>query len=125
MVRNCVESNFFSVLVNGSPASFFPSFRGVKQGDPLFPFLFILVVNVLSQGLDNLAQDCIMDSYSLSRGCLPVSHLSYVDDIIIFTSYHSRNLRQLMDCLKDYEIAFGQRIFFKKFFFYTEAMSTT
>jgi hypothetical protein len=44
----CVSSTHLSVLINGSPLGFFKASRGLRQGYPLFPFLFLLVVESLS-----------------------------------------------------------------------------
>lgn len=43
-VKDCISGAHFSIIVNGVPAGFFPSFQGVRQGDPLSPCIFILMV---------------------------------------------------------------------------------
>ena len=44
----CYSTTSFSVLVNGSPSGFFQSSRGLRQGDLLFPYLFVMIMEALS-----------------------------------------------------------------------------
>lgn len=62
--------------------------------------------------------DCVIDSYAFPRGCLAISHLSSVDDIILFTFGFSKNLQNLMQFLRDYEHFSGQLINVSKSSFY-------
>ena len=47
-IQSCVSSAHFSIMVNGSPKGYFKSSHGIRQGDPLSPMLFVLVVEALN-----------------------------------------------------------------------------
>ncbi|KAL0292122.1 UNVERIFIED_CONTAM: putative ribonuclease H protein [Sesamum radiatum] len=87
----------------------FKSTRGLRQGDPLSPTLFVIAAECLSRGLELLYQQQPRLTF-LSKSNLPISHLAFADDIVIFSKGTRRELKILMDFLKQYEQMSGQRI---------------
>ncbi|XP_073051343.1 uncharacterized protein [Primulina eburnea] len=109
MISACISHCHFSVNINGSLTGFFGSTRGLRQGDPLSPLLFILGAEYLSRGLDRLYRQYPAIRYR--SGCdLPLSHLAYADDIIIFATGGTREMKSLMDLLHHYENCSGQLV---------------
>ncbi|XP_075480593.1 uncharacterized protein LOC142521250 [Primulina tabacum] len=109
MVSACISHCHFSVNINGSLSGFFGSTRGLRQGDPLSPMLFILGAEYLSRGLDRLYLQHPELRYR--SGCdILISHLAYADDVIIFANGGSRSLRRLMGLLHHYENCSGQLV---------------
>ncbi|KAI3457760.1 hypothetical protein Pfo_014423 [Paulownia fortunei] len=113
LVQNYIEHCWFSVLINGSSSAFFKSSRGLRQGNPLSPSLFIIAAKFLSRGLDSLFQKHKEMSYHSNVG-LRISHLAYADDFIIFTNCKKKGLKRLMNFLDYYCKASGQLINNKK-----------
>ena len=77
----------FSVLVNGSPAVFFQSSRGLRQGDPLSPYLFVVVMEAFSCLLKRVVAGGYLTPSSVQgrRGeGVQISHLLFADDTLIF-----------------------------------------
>ncbi|GJV85190.1 RNA-directed DNA polymerase, eukaryota, partial [Tanacetum coccineum] len=80
-IQSCLKSSRGSILVNGSPTSEFQFYKGLKQGDPLSPLLFILVMESLHLSFHNvvnvgLFKGVVLDNY------LQLSHLFYADDVV-------------------------------------------
>ena len=76
-MKFCISTVKFSILVNRTPSGFFPSQRGLRQGDPLSPFLFILAM----EGLSNLIHTTKMKRWI--RG-FKVDNSAHADDTLIF-----------------------------------------
>lgn len=73
------------ILLNGSPIPPFKLHRGHRQGDPLSPILFNLVMETLNLLLMKGAKMKLWDGISLKENGIMVSHFQYADDAIIFS----------------------------------------
>ncbi|GJR12796.1 RNA-directed DNA polymerase, eukaryota [Tanacetum coccineum] len=80
-IQGCLSSAMGSILVNGSPTSKFKFHKGLKQGDPLSPFLFILVMDSLHLSFNNIMNAGLFKGIHIDDS-LTLSHLFYVDDAI-------------------------------------------
>ena len=80
---SCITSVSFAILINGAATSFFHAQRGLRQGCPLSPLLFLLVAEGLSRYLKDAVSRGGFGGIRL-RGGLTITHLLFVDDILIF-----------------------------------------
>lgn len=84
LVRLCVSTSKFSLLINGSPYGFFTAQRGLRQGDPMSPALFTFIAEILSQLLHRAELAGHISGVKVSRTSPWISHLLYADDLIIY-----------------------------------------
>lgn len=126
LIWRLLSNNWYSVLINGQSHGFFHSTRGVKQGDPLSPALFILSAEVLSRALNALFEDGRFVGYGMPKWSTKINHLSYADDTIIFTSADRYSLKKIVSVLQAYETQSGQKINKEKsgFFMHQNAATT-
>ena len=110
LVMNNLKGAWFSVLVNGRTYGFFQSGRGVKQGDPLSPYLFLLVADSLSRGLNELLASTKISPFALSRGCFSITHLSFADDVLVFMRGLRSDIKEMLDFLAIYPGGTGKRV---------------
>jgi hypothetical protein len=80
----CVSTVSFSILVNGNPSPSFRPQRGIRQGDPLSPYLFILCFDVLSSLITKLQDNNKIKGLSIATNAPNITHLFFVDDSILF-----------------------------------------
>ncbi|KAK4384257.1 hypothetical protein Sango_3078900 [Sesamum angolense] len=83
-IEECVTTPMFSVCINGNPHDFFKGARGLRQGDPMSPFLFILVMEVLQLMMQQLIDQNKGFSYHWSCKELGLFQLSFADDLLLF-----------------------------------------
>ncbi|XP_015165490.1 uncharacterized protein [Solanum tuberosum] len=110
IVWKIMSNNWYSIIVNGTRHGFFHSTRGLKQGDPLSPSLFILGAEVLSRMLNNLYDNQHFHGFQIDFRGPQINHLSFADDVIIFTSGREESLKLIMETLSTYEDTSDQLI---------------
>ena len=81
----------------------FKSSRGLCQGDPISPFLFILVTDVLSWLLLQKEHVGLLHRAKIARNCPPVSHLMFANDLIVFSHATMEGLEAIKSCLSQFQ----------------------
>ena len=97
-IRWCISTVCCSVLVNSSTSGFFSSSRGLRQGDPLSPYLFILVMEILSCLISRAKDGDFIEGFWVKERNdvgVEVSHLFFADDTLIFCDASKENLEYL------------------------------
>lgn len=110
LVMSCVTTSTLSVLINGKPGPFFNPSRGLRQGDPLSPFLFLFVNDVLSKMIIKSCQSAMLSPVTIGPQNLGVSHLFFADDSLFFLQATLQNCEMLSDLLHTFCVASGQLI---------------
>ncbi|XP_074266637.1 uncharacterized protein LOC141589915 [Silene latifolia] len=109
-VMRCVRIVSYEVLINGSPSEAFVPSRGLRQGDPLSPYLFILCAEVLSSMIRRKVEEGVLHGIRVAPLSPFISHLFFADDSIIFVKVSEVQARVVMDLLGKYERASGQLV---------------
>jgi len=104
-IRLYISTSSFSVLLNGSPFGLFSPSRGLRQGDPLSHFLFIIGMEVISRLFHQSLR-----GFKIARSRSPLNHLLFADDLVIFTTATSSEAIIINYCLNKYSSWSGQTI---------------
>ena len=83
LIEQCITTTRFSVAINGELCGYFKGTKGLRQGDPLSPYLFVLALEVFSQMLRAKFSDGSI-GYHPKASSPSVTHLDFADDIMIF-----------------------------------------
>ncbi|XP_021971305.1 uncharacterized mitochondrial protein AtMg01250-like [Helianthus annuus] len=109
-VKGIFASSRASILVNGSPTFQFNSEKGLRQGDPLSPFLFLIVMECLSWMLDKAKSIGEHRGISWSANDMNINHIFYADDALIMGEWSRSNLQCTARILRVFYLCSGLRI---------------
>lgn len=113
-IRECLSTASISVLINCSPTKVFLMSRGLRQGDPLSPFLFLIVVESLHLLLEEAKTKNLMSGIKVGASNLFISHLQYADDTILMAPASLANVLAIKSILRWFELLSGLKVNFHK-----------
>ena len=118
----CVKTVSYSMLVNDELKGLIKPTRGIRQGDPLSPFLFLLCTEGLNNLILKAASEGSLHGFALSRRSPKLTHLLFANNKLLFCRSNINECQKVLDLLASYESMFGQQInrgktsiFFSKF----------
>ena len=110
LIMMCVTLANYVVLVNGIPTGKIIPTRGIRQGNSISPYLFLICAKVLSSLLIKADREGVLEGVPTSRRGPRLNHLFFVDDSLLFCKANLRHLSHLSNLLKSYELASGQKL---------------
>jgi len=119
----CISTVKFSLIINGNSEGFFQSQRGLRQGDPLSPFLFILAM----EGLNHMIRRANVNGWLIGfkaklqgrmENEVGITHLLYADDSLIFCEPEVTQIRHIRAILTIFEGVSGLHVNWQKSFLY-------
>ncbi|XP_012477492.1 uncharacterized protein LOC105793109 [Gossypium raimondii] len=114
LVMKCISTTSYVVNTNGGYGRSFKPTRGLRQGDPLNPFLFLMCSEGLSALMRLASKERLLKAAKASRRGPKITHLLFADDCILFGEATARGATVLKEILKEYGKSSGQCVNFNK-----------
>ena len=109
-IMDCVSGPSMSILWNGEKSESFKPARGLRQGDPLSPYLFVLSMERLCHCIEGAVEEKKWKPVILSRGGPQLSHICFADDLILFAEASVVQVRVIRGVLEIFCRASGQKV---------------
>ena len=110
LILECISSVQYGVLINGQPHGLITPQRGLRQEDPLSPYLFILCTEALIANIKKAERMKQLTGLKVARSCPAISHLLFADDSLFFCKANKEECQTILRILKEYEKVSGQQI---------------
>ncbi|XP_057747786.1 uncharacterized protein LOC130966983 [Arachis stenosperma] len=110
VISYCISTTFMNILWNGSPSETFRPTRGIRQGDPLSPYIFVLCIERLSHLINKLIHEKQWEPIMLSRGGPKISHLCFADDLVLFAKADMKQVQIIKNALSLFCGCSGQKV---------------
>eukprot|EP00253_Pinus_taeda_P006650 PITA_06650 len=106
----CISEPWIAPLVNGRSAGFFKATRGLRQGCPMSPLLFLIQASVLSFHLNNQMQEQEISGISIARGVQNINHVLFADDTLLLGTASIDSARKFKETLDEYCMESGSSL---------------
>jgi hypothetical protein len=113
-ILNLTSKSFFSILINGAPYKTFTPLEAFRQGDPLSPFIFVIMAKGLSHYIKAHIDNGTLQGLTLSGIQPPVSHSQFVDDTLMMGLCYFLGSQHYRQILNDFSAASGISINYEK-----------
>ena len=112
---SCVTTSFFLVRINGKAYGNFKPTRGIRQGDPLSLYLFLICAEAFTSLLAREVENGWLHGVSISQYAPTISYLLFADDSLLFCQTKQEEVQVISNVLELYAVASGQCINLEKF----------
>lgn len=102
IIMQCVSTSMMQILWNGGVTEEFKPTRGIRQGDLISPYLFMLTMERLGHAIKLAVADGRWKPIVLGRGCPPLSHLFFADDLVLFGEASIDNVIAMRSVLEQF-----------------------
>jgi hypothetical protein len=109
-IKACINNPWISPLLNGRPTNFFKASRGLRQGFPLSPFLYILLADSLSRKLEEERRTRKLPGLLIARGVKEINHSQFVDDTLLLGAATIRTANRFQKVLISFLTASGGKL---------------
>jgi len=110
LIMSYISTSSISIIFNEGALDAFQLSRGIHQGDPLSPYLFILCMEVLGALIEGKCREKLWNPVKASQGGPAFSHLFFVDDLMLFAKADRKNCVAIKDVLDSFCDLSGQKI---------------
>ncbi|GKF22173.1 putative reverse transcriptase domain, reverse transcriptase zinc-binding domain protein, partial [Tanacetum coccineum] len=106
-IMECITTTSFLICINGSLHGHFLGKRGLQHGDPLSPYLFTLIMEVLTLMLQRRVRNSDLFTYHRYCSKMELINLCFADDLFLFAHGDVNSARVIMDMLDEFKLASG------------------
>ena len=110
LIMVCIKIVSYSILVNGDTKWLIHPTRGIRQGDPLSPFLFLLCTEALHGLFSNAASSGEINGFSFCQRGLKLTHLLFANNSMLFCRSTIEECKKILNILEIYWSASGQKV---------------
>lgn len=109
-IRACIIIVSYSILLNAKPRGYIKASRGIRPGDPLSPFLFIIAMDYLSMILEEARSKNPISGCHINRNHFDLNYLLFANDILLFSTADIGKIQNLRIIISSFKKASGLKI---------------